>query len=398
MDFAAAGLLDGLEGEERAARAELLASLSADGFTLEELHRAVAENRLALLPVERILGGSYTAAEVAERSGLDEKYLRRVRRLNGLPEAGLHDRVFGEQDVEAAKALVVALQAGFSEQSIEEINRVMGEAMARVAATIAAAFAREYLRPGDSERDVALRFGALAQRLAPNLDPALVATYHAHLREIVRRGMLGATERERGALAEEQDLAVCFADMVGFTRLGVELEAQELGSVVGRLAALATDVAEPPVRLVKTIGDAAMFASTEPASMVDVALSLIEAVESEDLPAVRAGVALGPTLQHSGDLYGHGVNLASRVTGIARPGSVLCTEEIRDGAAEQFAWSFAGRHRLKGVPEPIALYRARRLPDGDPDSVETEERAPSAPRRSRSRKPPARRQTRRRPR
>ncbi len=398
MDFAAAGLLDGLEGEARTARAALLASLWADGFSLEDLRRAVAEDRLALLPVERILGGIYTAADVHERSGLDEAFLRRLRRLLGLPEPGPQDRVFGEQDVEAAKALLVALQEGFSEESIEQINRVVGESMARVAATTVAAFAHSYLRPGDSERDVAMRFAVLAERLAPNLEPALLATYHAHLRDIVRRGVLGATERERGALAEEQELTVCFADMVGFTRLGAELEAQELGSVVGRLGVLATDVTEPPVRLVKTIGDAAMFESREPAAMVHVALSLLEAVESEELPAVRAGIALGPTLQHSGDLYGHGVNLASRVTGIARPGSVLCTEEVRDRAAERFSWSFAGRHRLKGVPEPMALYRARRLPDDNPASGEAEERAPTAPRRSRSRTPPARRQTRRRPR
>ena len=398
MDFAAAGLLDGLEGEERAARADLLASLSADGFTLDELRRAIAEDRLALLPVERILGGIYTAADVQERSGLDVAFLLRLRRLLGLPEPAPHDRVFGEQDVEAATALLVALQAGFSEESIEAINRVVGEAMARVAATTVAAFAHAYLRPGDSERDVATRFAALAERLAPNLEPALIAAYHAHLRDIVRRGVLGATERERGALAEEQQLTVCFADMVGFTRLGAELEAQELGSVVGRLGALATDVTEPPVRLVKTIGDAAMFSSNEPGSMVDVALSLIEAVESEELPAVRAGVALGPTLMHSGDLYGHGVNLASRVTGIARPGSVLCTEEIRDAVPEQFSWSFAGRHRLKGVPDPVALYRARRLPSGDRRTDQPDERPQAAPKRARARKAPARRHSRRRPR
>lgn len=61
MDFAQAGLLDGLEGEQRAAREVLLAQLANDGFSLDELKAAVAENRLALLPVERVLAGSYTA-------------------------------------------------------------------------------------------------------------------------------------------------------------------------------------------------------------------------------------------------------------------------------------------------------------------------------------------------
>ncbi len=396
VDFAAAGLLDGLEGKERQARKQLLASLANDGFSLEELQRAVAEDRLTLLPLERILGGTYTAAEVQRRTGLDAAVLMRMSRLLGLPEPGPEDRVFSKHDIEAAKALVVAIDAGIPLPAIEEVNRVVGEAMARVAATTAAAFGQAFLSPGDSERDVALRFARFAERLAPNLDPLLVAAYHAHLRDTVRRAVIGAAERERGSLPEEQELTVCFADMVGFTRLGSELEAHELGSVAGRLAALARDVAEAPVRLVKTIGDAAMFVSADSGAVVRVALSLIEAIEAEELPAVRAGVAIGPTLLRAGDYYGHGVNLASRVTGTARPGSVLCTEEIYEAASDQFMWSIAGRHRLKGVDEQVALYRARPLPDEGPadepaahpgsDHERTRERKAS-----RRRRPPRRR-------
>ena len=65
-------------------------------------------------------------------------------------------------------------------------------------------------------------------------------------------------------------------------------------------------------------------------------------------------------MQRAGDYYGHAVNLASRVTGAARPGSVLCTEEVHDAAPDQFDWSFARKHKLKGMSEPVSLYRARR--------------------------------------
>ncbi|HEY6396591.1 MAG TPA: adenylate cyclase regulatory domain-containing protein [Solirubrobacteraceae bacterium] len=397
VDFAAAGLLDGLEGKERQARKQLLASLAKDGFSLEELQRAVAEDRLTLLPLERILGGTYTAADVQRQTGLDAALVMRMRRLLGLPEARPEDRVFSVHDIDTAKALGVALEAGIPLEAIEEVNRVVGESMARVAATTAAAFARAYMSPGDSERDVALRFARFAERLAPNLDPALVAAYHAHLRDTVRRAVIGASERERGSPPDEQALTVCFADMVGFTRLGAELEAQELGSVAGRLAALANDVTQEPVRLVKTIGDAAMFVSSEPSAVVRVGLALIEAVEAEELPAVRAGAAIGPTLLRGGDYYGHGVNLASRVTGAARPGSVLCTEEIYEAASDQFMWSFAGRHRLKGVDDQMALYRARPLPDEDAAADEpaahpgSDHERPRERKASRRRRPPRRR-------
>jgi adenylate cyclase len=60
------------------------------------------------------------------------------------------------------------------------------------------------------------------------------------------------------------------------------------------------------------------------------------------------------------------VNVASRVTGVARPGSVLATEEVKDEVEDAFAWSFAGKRKLKNVKAPVALFRARR-PESDRD-------------------------------
>ncbi len=359
MDFAAAGLLEGLEGEDRRVRERLLEQLAAEGASLEELTAAVAENRLALLPVDRVLGGRYTAREIEQRTGVPAALLLRYRRLLGLPQADPNDRVFGDEDIEAARSTKLFLEAGFDENAIGEITRVLGEGVARLAVTITAAFTETFLEAGDSEQDVATRFAALAEQMTPAVAPILVGAFNQHLRESVRRGILGRAELESGQVPDAVEIAVCFADLVGFTRLGGEVEAQELGSVAGRFASLAGEAVSPPVRLIKTIGDAALFVSPEPGALVGVGLSLVDALAAEDLPALRAGVAWGPALLRAGDFYGHSVNLASRVTGIARPGSVLCTEEIRDAAPDQYEWSFAGRHRLKGIPDPVPLYRAR---------------------------------------
>ena len=361
MDFAAAGLLDGLEGNEREAREELLKRLEAEGFSLRDLKAAVAENRLALLPVERVLGARYTAAEIEERTGLPADSLIRVRRMLGLPGVQPNDRVFGEEDVAAAQSTRMFLEAGFGEEAIAEITRVLGEAMSRVASTTMAGFADTFLRAGDNEEDVAWRFAALAERFVPAFSPVLLAAYKAHLREAVQLGVISQAELAAGHLAGEQEIAVCFADMVGFTALGGQLEARELGSVVTKFGELAAEVADSDVRLVKTIGDAAMLSCSEPGPLVRAALSLLDAVEEADLPSVRAGVAYGQALPRAGDLFGHAVNVASRVTGIARPESVLCTAEVRDAAPNEFDWSYAGRHRLKGLGESIQLYRARPL-------------------------------------
>lgn len=364
MDFAAEGLLDGLEGEALQARERLLRDLCQDGFTVQELRDAVAEDRLVLLPVERLLGGCYTAAEVEERTGIPARLMLRIRRLAGLPDAGEDDRVFSEEDVEVARSTRTFLEAGLSEDAITELTRVMGEGMARVAASTAAVFVEAFLHAGDSEADAAERFSGLAEQLIPPLEPVFMAAFKGHLREAIRRGMISRAQLETGAVGTDATLAVCFADVVGFTRLGSQVEVQELGKVAQGLAELAAEVTESPVRLVKTIGDAAMFVSADAVPLVGVALKLVDAMEEADLPTLRAGVALGPALQRAGDVFGHSVNLASRVTGIAHPGSVLCTEEIYEAARDEFRWSFTGKHRLKGIKAPQALHRARRLPPG----------------------------------
>jgi adenylate cyclase len=362
-------LLNGLEGEAREARRVLVERLSEEGFSPEELRAAAAENRLALLPVSRLLGGRYTAAEVESMSGTPATLMLRIRRLLGLPEAGEQDRVFGDEDIAAARSTRRFLEAGLSEEALSEITRVLGESMSRLAATTTAAFADSFLQPGDSEAAVAARFAARAEELMPALAPVLSAALTAHLRESVGRGMIGRSELEAGQVAGAQLLGVAFADLVGFTRLGGQIEVSELGSVAGKLAELAADVARPPVRLVKTIGDAAMFVSPEPAPLVEAALALLGGAAEAELPSLRAGLALGSTIQRAGDYYGHAVNLASRVTGAARPDSVLCTQEVRDAAAEPFEWSFAGNFRLKGIHGALPLHRARHPGAADADAA-----------------------------
>jgi adenylate cyclase len=382
MDFAGHGLLDGLDADERTAREQLLARLAAEGFGLEELTEAVRENRLALLLVDRVLGGTHTAAEIERQTGLPAQLMIRIRRLHGLPEPAPGDRVFSDEDIDAARSTKQFLDAGFEEERIIEITRVLGEGMGRLAATITAAFAETFLKAGDTEEEVAQRFATLAEQLTPALTPILVAGFKAHLRDSVQRGMLGRAELEAGDAAPTQDLAICFADLVGFTRLGGQVEVRELGTVAGRLAQLAASVTEPPVRLIKTIGDAAMFVSPQAGPLVKVALALVEAFEREELPSLRAGIAYGPALIRAGDYYGNSVNLASRVTGVARPGSVLCTREVHDAAPDDFEWSSAGRHKLKGVSEPTPLYRARPIAAAEPEPP----RQATTPRAGRSRK------------
>jgi adenylate cyclase len=66
-------------------------------------------------------------------------------------------------------------------------------------------------------------------------------------------------------------------------------------------------------------------------------------------------------LPRAGDWFGRPVNLASRITSIARPGSLLAERELQESALESYRWSFAGERRLRGIREPVSLFRVRRL-------------------------------------
>ena len=81
IDFEAEGLLDGLEGEPRQARSNLLGELSAEGVSVAELHEAVAAGRLTLLPVERALAGTGSCLGIASLR-------HRIELLHGTLRAG----------------------------------------------------------------------------------------------------------------------------------------------------------------------------------------------------------------------------------------------------------------------------------------------------------------------
>jgi len=374
IDFEREGLLKGTRGKAREARLDLLQELADDGVSLEDLRQAVSEDRLALLPVERVLEGEgrrYTAAEVGERAGVDEDLLRRNRLALGLPDPGPDDAAFTEEDVKAAKRIAALRGAGLPDEGILEVSRVIGLALAQVAAASRALVAQSTLAEGGNEAEVGRRLAEGARELGPMMGPLLEYVLNLHLREQVRSDVIGRAEIRTGRLPGSQEVTACFADMVGFTKLGEELPPEELGALTGRLGELASGVADPPVRLVKMIGDAAMLVSPDNDALIDAALDLVERseAEGEGFPPLRAGLARDAALARAGDWYGRPVNLASRITGIAYPGSVLVSEDVRDAAGASFRWSFAGERRLKGIDGKVRLFRVRR---GDREEEEEE--------------------------
>lgn len=363
IDFERDGLLAGLTGEAREARAELLTALSDDGFERAELERAVEEGRLALLWAERRMSGvaRYSPDQVAEEAGVDPELLARQRRALGRVSAGGADPELSEDDVAAAERVGKLAEVGLEPEAIEGMARVVAVAMSQFAAAIRQVMAESLVREGDTELDLARRFDELTKALLPDVGPLLDHAFRVHLRQQLRHvaidvNGIGSVD------ADGEIAAVAFADLVGFTQLGEEVPPEELGRVTGRLDALARDVAVEPVRLVKMIGDAAMFSSTDSTALATAAFDLLDAAaaEGDEFPVMRAGMASGQVVQRAGDLFGQAVNLASRMTGIAYPGSLVVSEGLVEELEADFELSDAGRKRLKGIDDRVRIYRCRR--------------------------------------
>jgi adenylate cyclase len=219
-------------------------------------------------------------------------------------------------------------------------------------------FGETFLQAGDTERDLGLRYAEAMRQLGPMAGPTLQHMLNLRLREQMRQAVIGQAELQTGRLAGSQPITVGFVDIVGFTKLGEDVAPEDLGPVVRSFERAVADAAEPPVRLVKTIGDAAMLVAPKPGPVVDTVLGLVER-SNEEGPLLRGGVASGEGLSRAGDWYGRPVNLASRLTAFARRGSVVTSKEVRDAAGDSYDWSAAGSQRFKGVRGTVDVFRVR---------------------------------------
>ncbi len=367
-DWMAEGLLEGLDGKDREARIAILRELHADGVPLDELRAAVDEGRLMFLPVERALREEprYSAREIAEQSGIEYELLTSQWRALGLATTPPDDVAYGERDLEAAKRIKQFLDAGVSPDGIVDMARVLGQSLARAAEASRFVMAQAFLGPDSTEYDVAQQ-ARLARPMADLMESTLAYVYDLQLVDQLRHEVADRADIAAG----QRQVTVCFADIVGWTELSEEAEDAHIGSVADRLGAMATDLLRPPARVVKMIGDAAMFVSPDTGPLLDLALDLVDAAQAdEEFPELRAGLASGLAVGRWGDWYGRPVNLASRVCSRARPGSVLVTEPVADACEDAgYRFSAAGQKQLKGIGA-VPLWRVRKAQPDDPPPQE----------------------------
>lgn len=313
--------------------------------------------------LERILLGGkrrYTRLQVAEKAGVPPERTQKLWRALGFATAADDEVVFTDADVEAVRITDRLVAAGLLDPELEtSVARAVGLHLSRLAewqADLLWSLINENPRLATDER----RIGRLVAQVLPELERVQNFVWRRHLVAYAGRGLTPSDED-----LESRTEVVGFVDMVGYTRMTRRIDESELSAVLDRFEELAADViAEHHGRIVKMIGDEVLFVCDSPVDAAEIALTLTErTTEDSELPAVRAGMASGRVLNRFGDVYGSVVNLASRLTSIARPGSVLVDKALARELADETAYELRSRravavrgyHRVR----PSALRRAR---------------------------------------
>lgn len=234
--------------------------------------------------------------------------------------------MFTDADVRALALLRTLIDSGFADPDTEaSIARAMGQALSRLAdwqtdmlAAVLAGAQRG--RPGGADLDAEVV--RAAEALLPVVEELQQYVWRRHLAAIAGR-LLDADAADR------RELAVGFADLVGYTSRSRGMGGRELGAMVEDFESTAADViARHHGRVVKTVGDGVLFTCAAPVDAVEIGLQLPVEWSAPDRPPLRVGAAFGPVLTRLGDVYSPVVNLASRLTSIAHPSSVLVDQEL----------------------------------------------------------------------
>ena len=184
---------------------------------------------------------------------------------------------------------------------------------------------------------------------------------------------------------ERKLTAILAADVVGYSRL---MESDEEGTLVSlrglREAILDPTIAKHRGRIVKLMGDGVLpeFSSVVEATLCAIAIQ--EGVQrheagrpSDQRITFRIGVNLGDVIVEDGDIYGDGVNLASRLEGLARPGGICISAKVYDEVHGKIEAPFRdiGEKEVKNLSYPVHVFELLVSPESRDPSSEVSDRS-----------------------
>ncbi|MBJ8342620.1 adenylate/guanylate cyclase domain-containing protein [Antrihabitans sp. YC3-6] len=276
----------------------------------------------------------HTLDQVAARVGSSPARISRLWMALGFPVDPAAE-MFTEADVSALKILGGLVSDGVIDDNTQlSIARTLGHSTARLAEWQVDVVAAHILQSIPTGADAAADVDAV-RKVVHNVTDATVPAL-GELQDFAwRRHFAVAASRSAGGLDPDpasRELVVGFADMVGYTQLTRHLSFEQLTQLIETFeSGTAEVIAKHNGWVIKNLGDEVMFAAERPIDAARIAFELHELdTGAVDAPELRVGMAAGPVLQRLGDLYGSVVNVAARLTGVARPGTVLVDAVLGD--------------------------------------------------------------------
>jgi adenylate cyclase len=306
---------------------------------------------------------------LADDLGIDVEMLERIYVAFGLPPPSREELVRSE-DLEALGTFPVLLSVGVPEGEVLRLARVWGDAARKVAQYqnhyMHHAIEEQYRRRGMGDNqafeaaiaEVGLRAGRSGeQMLSWLLRRHAEAFLTEHQFEHVEVALELAGVRRRPAKGVG---AIVFADLTGYTRLTEEAGDEAAARTSLELTELVKEVAvRHHGEVVKMLGDGVCFHFDRPSDAVLASLEIVESVGPRGLPPAHIGVNAGPVIYDEGDYFGRTVNIAARIASEAGPEEVLVGETVvTTGGTEGIAFVERGTAELKGIADPVPLFRA----------------------------------------
>jgi adenylate cyclase len=321
------------------------------GFSREQLEQVILGETPGL-----------TSTDVADAAGVTLEQARRLWRALGFPDAGEHP-AFTEADLEALSTLVGAVDAGAIDfDTAVRLTRAVGQTMARLADWQVATLTARVEQLESGEEATGSRIGSalrIAEHVGIPFEQLLIYSWRRHLAAAVGRvEALGAADED----LHTSEVTVGFADLVGFTALTNEMDEDRLGDMVEIFESRCADVvAARHGRVIKTLGDSVLFVSEDPVRAMQIGLTIIDVIGNDGrLPDVRIGLATGSVVMRLGDVFGPPVNMAARLTGVARRNRVI-TDRATAGALprDEFHTRALPARPVRGfgLVEPYAVRR-----------------------------------------
>jgi adenylate cyclase len=357
-------------------KVRLAAACEQAGLPMDAIAVAIRDGRLSFAFLEAApyrrwaVRSARTYRQVSQETGVPLELLCGALEAMGFARMA-PDESIREDELAVVPLVQLGLTTGvFDLAWLTRLGRAHADGLRLIAMAWGDAYQARFEGPvlasGASQQTAMERAAQLSIDFLPLTDPALLAIYHRQQEVVWTEGLVERIENElerAGVLGRPGRVpAMCFVDLVGYTRLTEERGDAAAAALAEALALLVDRSAREHGGVpVKWLGDGVMVHYREPAGAVLAALRLVEQLPAAGLPPAHVGVAAGPVVAQGGDYFGRTVNLAARLAARAGAGQVLVSGNVVDSASpEGVSFVELGELRLEGFARPVRLLEACR--------------------------------------